>query len=139
MDREIIPLRNFQADVTVPGSKSFTQRALVIASLAKGESVIHHPLFSEDTHLLIEALSTMGVKLRKEGEKITVQGLESGPYTPARPLHLGNNGTGLRLLCAFCALGNGRFIMTGDSRLRERPISPLISALEELGDRKSVV
>ncbi|MCX7981620.1 MAG: 3-phosphoshikimate 1-carboxyvinyltransferase [Syntrophales bacterium] len=135
MRREISPLSNLQAEVTVPGSKSFTQRALVIASLAEGESVLYQPLFSEDTYLLMEALSSLGVILQKDGDHLRVRGLGRGPLAPEKPIYLGNNGTGLRLLTTFCALGTGKFFLTGDSRLCERPIGPLIQAMQTIGVR----
>ncbi|HOJ51666.1 MAG TPA: 3-phosphoshikimate 1-carboxyvinyltransferase [Syntrophales bacterium] len=137
MKREITPLHGIKAEVTVPGSKSFTQRALVIAALAEGESTLYDPLFAEDTHLLMAALKAVGVTLRCEDNRICISGLKHPPVAPKNPLYLGNNGTGFRLMTAFCALGEGKFILTGDRRLCERPIFPLIYALKKLGVKAS--
>jgi len=133
MDREIKPLLHPKATVYVPGSKSITQRALVIAALAAGKSVLHHALKAEDTRLLMEALRALGVGIEEEGETLSVSGRASSWLVPSGPLYLGNNGTGIRLLTALVALGDGRYVLTGDGRLQERPISPLVCALRELG------
>ncbi|MDD5170217.1 MAG: 3-phosphoshikimate 1-carboxyvinyltransferase [Syntrophales bacterium] len=129
----IEPLRHLDAVVTIPGSKSFTQRALVIAALAKGSSRLINPLLSEDTIHLIAALRSFGAQVSIEGNEIVVKGTEGRIIAPAKPIHLGNNGTALRLLTAFAALGKGVVTLTGDPRLCQRPIRLLIEALRELG------
>lgn len=133
MTRDISPLAHVDAVVSLPGSKSYTQRALVIAALAKGTSILDHPLLSEDTRHLVEALRAMGTQISVEGDKINVKGTDGRLLAPSRPLYLGNNGTALRLLTTFAALGQGIFTLTGDPRLCERPIQPLLEALRTLG------
>lgn len=132
MKREIKPLLHPRAAVIVPGSKSVTQRAVIIASLAEGETILRNPLRSEDTALLVQALRAIGVRVVEEGTTFRIKGQRS-LQPPHQPLYLGNNGTGIRLLTATVALGQGKFVLTGDRRLHERPISPLVAALRELG------
>ena len=134
MTRGIRPLEApLDATVSLPGSKSYTQRALVIAALAEGTSVLDNPLLSEDTHHLMEALRSMGTHIDIEENRIIVKGTAGRLRTPSRPLFLGNNGTAIRLLTTMAALGQGVFTLTGDPRLCERPIQPLLKALQALG------
>mgnify|MGYP001043447768 CR=1 FL=1 len=133
MTKTIRPLPHLDAVVTLPGSKSYTQRALVIASLAEGQSVLNHPLFAEDTHWLMEALRALGAQITIRNDAIIVTGTGGRLRTPDHPLHLGNNGTALRLLTTAAALGKGAITLTGDPRLCERPIRPLLDALRTLG------
>ncbi|MBW2637982.1 MAG: 3-phosphoshikimate 1-carboxyvinyltransferase [Deltaproteobacteria bacterium] len=117
----------------MPGSKSLTQRALVIAALAHGMSLLTNPLLSEDTNYLIDALRSLGTDIQVSNDAIAVPG--SGPKidNPERALFLGNNGTALRFLTTMTALGTGTFIIDGNKRLRERPVAPLMEALKSLG------
>ena len=133
MIKAIAPLPQLDATVAIPGSKSYTQRALVMAALAEGTSVLRNPLFAEDTHCLIEALRALGAEIGIAGEEVTVGGTGGRLIAPAGPLHLGNNGTALRLLTTVATLGRGIITLTGDPRLCERPIKPLIDALRALG------
>jgi len=130
---EIKPLPGLNAEVTLPGSKSYTQRALVIAALAKGKSVLHHALLSKDTEYLMEALRLMGASIEIESEALTVEGTAGIIAQPQKEIYLGNNGTAIRLLMGVAALGKGEFRLTGDERLRERPVGPLLDALCALG------
>ena len=131
--REIKRLKNLNGTVRMPGSKSLTQRALVIASLAHGKSHLTNPLLSEDTNYLIDALRSLGKDIQVSKDTIAIEG--SGPAigNPGRALFLGNNGTALRFLITMVALGTGTFIIDGNKRLRERPVEPLIEALKSLG------
>ncbi|MBN2179022.1 MAG: 3-phosphoshikimate 1-carboxyvinyltransferase [Deltaproteobacteria bacterium] len=131
--REIKRLKNLKGTVMVPGSKSLTQRALVIAALAHGRSHLTNPLLSEDTNYLIDALRSLGTDIRVSKDTIAIEG--SGPKigNPERTLFLGNNGTALRFLATMVALGTGTFIIDGNKRLRERPVAPLMEALKSLG------
>ncbi|MEN8163641.1 MAG: 3-phosphoshikimate 1-carboxyvinyltransferase [Acidobacteriota bacterium] len=116
----------------VPPSKSLTNRALIAAAVAGG-GVIVDPLDCEDTRLLATALETAGWAVEWRGPVITV-----GSMTPGESLvrvDLGNSGTGARLLLALLASVPGHFIVDGSSRLRERPMEPLIKALRALGSR----
>jgi 3-phosphoshikimate 1-carboxyvinyltransferase len=122
-----------QATVRVPGSKSYTQRALIAAALAQGVSRLEGPLLAEDTQRLMAALEALGAKLRGDGEDVVVAGTAGRIKKPDGEIYLGNNGTALRFLLSLAALGNGEVILTGDARLCERPVGPLLAALADLG------
>ncbi len=123
------------AAVRVPGSKSLTNRALLIAALAKGTTQLTNALFSDDSRYFAKALQTLGFDLQLDEVNcsMTVTGL--GGKIPAKKaqLFIGNAGTAARFLSAFLALGNGEYILDGEPRMRERPISDLIEALHQLG------
>ncbi len=123
------------ATVRVPGSKSLTNRALLIASLAKGTTRLTNVLFSDDSRYFARALQTLGfdVQLDKANNEMTVTGL--GGKIPADnvELFIGNAGTAARFLSAFLTLGHGEFVLDGNERMRERPIGDLIFALSQLG------
>jgi 3-phosphoshikimate 1-carboxyvinyltransferase len=131
--KEIKPIKGVEATVSVPGSKSYTQRALIIAALAEGRSVLHNPLIAEDTRYVIEALRSLGSDIRTEDEDITVSGTGGRIKNPAHEIYLGNNGTAMRLLTGVVALGQGPFTLTGSPRLCQRPIKPLLDALTSMG------
>jgi 3-phosphoshikimate 1-carboxyvinyltransferase len=126
-------LENLDATVTIPGSKSYTQRALIIASLAEGKSFLRNTLISEDTDYLIEALRSLGVHILIADNDIIVSETAGKIRNPGKTLYLGNNGTALRFLTTLVSLGTGNYIIDGNSRLRERPIRPLLEALQTLG------
>lgn len=123
------------ATVRVPGSKSLTNRALLIAALAEGTTHLTNALFSDDSRYFAKALQTLGfdVQLDEEEFEMTVTGL--GGKIPAKKVELfiGNAGTAARFLSAFLTLGNGEYILDGEPRMRERPIGDLIAALNQLG------
>lgn len=123
------------ATVRVPGSKSLTNRALLIASLANGTTNLTNALFSDDSHYFAKALQTLGfdVQLDEVNFSMTVTGL--GGEIPAKQaeLFIGNAGTAARFLSAFLTLGHGEYILDGEPRMRERPIGDLVEALSQLG------
>ncbi|MBL8062190.1 MAG: 3-phosphoshikimate 1-carboxyvinyltransferase [Anaerolineales bacterium] len=123
------------ATVRVPGSKSLTNRALLIASLANGKTHLTNALFSDDSRYFAKALQTLGfdVQLDEAAHFMTVTGL--GGKIPAKKaeLFIGNAGTAARFLSAFLTLGNGEYILDGEPRMRERPIGDLVEALSQLG------
>ncbi len=129
---EINPISRVDAKISVPGSKSLTQRALIAAALASGESRLIGPLESEDTDYSSKALAQMGVLIdRGEGWRITGNG---GVIHPSdEPIYLGNNGTATRFLTSVASLGHSLFIIDGDERMYERPVSPLMAALKGWG------
>ena len=131
--KEIKPLANLHGTVNLPGSKSYTQRALIIAALAEGESSLLHALVAEDTLLMRGALCRLGAEIYVRGEELVVRGMAGRIKCPEKALYLGNNGTALRFLTSLAALGEGRFVLTGEPRLCERPVQPLLSALASLG------
>jgi 3-phosphoshikimate 1-carboxyvinyltransferase len=119
--------------VTPPGSKSITNRALLLAGLARGVSHLTGALKSDDTRYMADALRAMGVTVEEPDEtsfKVTATG-ELKP--PSAPLFLGNAGTATRFLTAAVALGRGRYVIDGDQHMRKRPIQPLVEALLRLG------
>ena len=133
---QITPINHsLNATVRVPGSKSLTNRALLIASLANGKTRLNNALFSDDSCYFAHALQTLGfeVQLDEESHAMTITGL--GGNIPARraELFIGNAGTAARFLSAFLTLGNGHYTLDGDSRMRERPIGDLVEALTQLG------
>jgi 3-phosphoshikimate 1-carboxyvinyltransferase len=130
---DIEPIENIDCTVSVPGSKSLTQRALIAAALADGESRLHGPLVSEDTEYSSRALMQMGVEIRKEPDSWLVAGSGGKIKTPQEDIFLGNNGTATRFLTSVAALGEGEFIIDGQERMHQRPIGPLIEALEGWG------
>lgn len=143
---EIIPLaKPVRAEITVPGSKSITNRALILAALAEGEVTLQGALWSEDTQIMVECLHRLGFDVKVEDDPaefcnrtITVKGLggripQTG--TPEQPLDLfvGNAGTAARFLAAFVCLGQGTYRLSGVPRMHERPQAALFQALRELG------
>jgi 3-phosphoshikimate 1-carboxyvinyltransferase len=130
---EIRPVERPNAAVRVPGSKSYTQRALVIASLAEGRSFLQGPLISEDTEYLTEALRVLGADVLSTGEDLVVTGTGGRLAPPRRPIFLGNNGTAARFLISVASLGDGDYHLTGSPRLCQRPMKPLLDALGSLG------
>jgi len=143
---EIIPLpRPVSARVTVPGSKSITNRALVLGALADGETVLEDALWSEDTAVMVECLRKLGYAVTVGSapgdlcnRRITIRGLGGHVPpggTPDRPLELfvGNAGTAARFLTALVCLGKGVYRVHGVPRMHERPQAALFSALRELG------
>ena len=123
------------ATVTPPGSKSYTNRALPIAALADGVSVISGALFSDDTRYMAQALRQLGIDvLEDEGAKsFTVTGTGGQLQPSSEPLFIGNSGTSARFLTPLVALGNSQYVIDGVPAMRKRPIGPLVDALNALG------
>ncbi len=124
------PLRGRAAP---PGSKSITNRALLLAALASGTSRLTGALKSEDTARMAEALAAMGVEIDEPGETAFVVQSAGRLEAPAEPLFLGNAGTATRFLTAAAALATGTVVIDGDRHMRKRPIAPLVEALKALG------
>lgn len=121
------------ARVSVPGSKSATNRALVLAALADGTSHIRRPLRSRDTLLMAQALRALGAEVTDRGDDWIVRGSVVGRTPAARSVELGNAGTVARFVPPVAALVNGAISFDGDARMRERPVGPLLDALRALG------
>ena len=121
------------ATLSMPGSKSFTNRALICASLANGESQLVGWLDSEDTRVMIDSLGRLGVEVEERGGTLLVRGLGGKFAIPLHPLDCGASGTTMRFLTALAALVPGRVVLDGSARMRERPIQPLAEALSALG------
>ncbi len=119
--------------VAPPGSKSITNRALLLAGLSAGTSRLTGALKSDDTRYMAEALRAMGVSI-DEPDDTTFVVTGSGRLTPpAAPLFLGNAGTATRFLTAAAALVDGTVVVDGDEHMRKRPIRPLVEALTRMG------
>ncbi len=129
---EIQPVAKVDAAIEVPGSKSLTQRALIAAALAKGESRLIGPLESDDTAYSAKALTQMGVSVEKEKDWRII-GNGGQIKASDTPIYLGNNGTATRFLTSVAALGQSTFTIDGDTRMHQRPIGPLIAALQGWG------
>ncbi|PKN52571.1 MAG: 3-phosphoshikimate 1-carboxyvinyltransferase [Deltaproteobacteria bacterium HGW-Deltaproteobacteria-13] len=125
--------KEVSAAVSVPGSKSLSQRALVAAALAQNNSLISNVLFSQDTHYLIEGLRLLGAKIYPSKEGFIVCGTSGKIANSGEELFLGNNGTALRFLTALTCLGKGKYVLTGEKRLCERPVGALAEALRKMG------
>jgi 3-phosphoshikimate 1-carboxyvinyltransferase len=145
---EIVPLgKPVHAEVTVPGSKSITNRALILAALADSEVTLESALWSEDTQIMVECLRKLGfaINIKPDPEEfcnrtITVTGLGGkipNAGTTEKPLELfvANSGTAARFLSAFVCLGNGVYRLSGVPRMHERPQAALFQALRQLGCR----
>lgn len=134
--RRIIPLESPpDVEIRVPGSKSYTNRALVIAALAQGSSTLVDALFSDDTLYMSQALPKLGipVKTRKDEGIFEVKGCNGIISARKAELFVGNAGTAMRFLASMVALGNGVFRIDGNERMRQRPIQDLLFALRSLG------
>ncbi|MFA6413218.1 MAG: 3-phosphoshikimate 1-carboxyvinyltransferase [Syntrophales bacterium] len=131
---EIKPLPHRpDATVIMPGSKSHTQRALILAAIAAGKSILQNTLMSEDTSYLIAALKSLGTDISSRDGDLYIVGVGGRLADPGKELYLGNNGTAMRILTGLVAIGPGTFTLTGGERLRERPLEPLMEALRKLG------
>ncbi len=123
------------ATVRVPGSKSITNRALLLGALARGRTVIEGALFSEDTLLMAAGLRALGLDVEADPKEERFIVLGEGGRIPAADaaIDAGNAGTVARFLTAAATLGDGRYLIDGSARMRERPIGDLIAALRSLG------
>jgi 3-phosphoshikimate 1-carboxyvinyltransferase len=130
----ITPLRRpVNAVVRPPGSKSITNRALVIAALARGVSRLHDPLEADDTAAMREGLRAMGVGIDDNDDPWLIHGSGESLRSPSAPIDARLSGTTLRFLGAVAALVDGDVVLAGQGRLAERPITELVAALESAG------
>lgn len=127
-------LKSVELAVSAPPSKSYTHRALIIGALGSGTTTIVQPLYAQDTRITINALRELGTTITEEPGRIIVTGC-NGTFSNPEPtrLDLGNSGTSLRLLASLALLCRHPVILTGSSRMQERPIGPLADALTHLG------
>ncbi|ENO1848768.1 3-phosphoshikimate 1-carboxyvinyltransferase [Vibrio vulnificus] len=130
------PIKIVNGEVNLPGSKSVSNRALLLAALAKGTTRLTNLLDSDDIRHMLNALTKLGVHYELSADKTVcvVEGL-GRPFTAteAQELFLGNAGTAMRPLAAALCLGKGEFVLTGEPRMKERPIGHLVDALREAG------
>ena len=134
---EIQPIRKpLDATIVVPGSKSYTNRALLVAAMARGVSTLTGALFSDDTRYMSASLRKLGVEIDADEKQATFNVHGNGgsiPVTGAE-LYIGNSGTTSRSLTAYVSLGHGKFVIDGDEPMRHgRPIFDLLDALRQIG------
>ena len=130
---DLPPLQSAQGTVILPGSKSISNRVLLMAALCEGVTDIHDLLDSDDTRVMLSALQALGCTLEREGSTLRITGLGGVlPDAPAK-LFLGNAGTAMRPLTAALAVLGGDFELSGVARMHERPIGDLVDALVQLG------
>lgn len=129
------PSSPFDARITPPGSKSITNRALLIAALATGTSTLRGALTdADDAKVMLRALTRLGVGVKQSDEAVAIEGV-GGKLRGNAELHLGNAGTATRFLTAACTLADGPVTIDGDPRMRERPIGELLGFLHTIGAR----
>jgi len=133
------PCNSLYGTASVPPSKSYTHRAVIIASLARGASTIHNPLLSEDTIASIEACRKIGALLDVHEDRINIEGVFGAPQTPKDAIDVRNSGTTLRVMTPVCSLCSEEVTLTGDESIRRRPMQPLLTALEQLGAKTTSV
>lgn len=124
-----------QIRVRVPGSKSITNRALMLAALAEGESVLRGVLFSDDSRVFMQALQAVGydVSVDEENAVVKIQGCGRRIPKDQAAVYVGSAGTAARFLTAMLALSGGQYEMTSSEQMKARPMRPLLEALEQMG------
>jgi 3-phosphoshikimate 1-carboxyvinyltransferase len=131
---DIPALAGASGTVTLPGSKSISNRVLLLSALCEGSTTIHDLLDSDDTRVMLDALKTLGCGIRQDGaNRVHIDGLAGKPVNSQTSLFLGNAGTAMRPLTAALAVLGGNFELSGIPRMHERPIGDLVDALRQLG------
>ncbi|RYX95278.1 MAG: bifunctional 3-phosphoshikimate 1-carboxyvinyltransferase/cytidylate kinase [Comamonadaceae bacterium] len=130
---DIPPLSSAGGQVRLPGSKSISNRVLLLAALSQGRTTVHDLLASDDTAVMLEALKQLGCMVQQTGSTAVIDGLGGQLATPQAELFMGNAGTAMRPLTAALALLGGEFELSGVPRMHERPIGDLVDALRQLG------
>ena len=130
---DIPPLSRAGGMVRLPGSKSISNRVLLLAALSHGETTIHDLLASDDTAVMLTALQQLGCTVRQQGTTVVIRGLGGRLVKTSATLYMGNAGTAMRPLTAALALLGGEFELCGVPRMHERPIGDLVDALRQLG------
>ncbi len=130
---DIPPLASAGGSVRLPGSKSISNRVLLLAALSHGKTTVHDLLASDDTAVMLSALRQLGCGVEQHGGTATIVGLGGRPAQGHIKLFMGNAGTAMRPLTAALALMGGEFELSGVPRMHERPIGDLVDALRQLG------
>ncbi len=133
--REIKTRSEINGTIRLPGSKSITHRAIIVAGLAGGESLLHDYLSCEDTNYTARVIQSLGSSISYEGKdmRITGTGGDFNHSQVRQSFYLGNSGTSMRLLLSVLALSRGQFLVDGSSRMRKRPLGGLVNALKQWG------
>ena len=130
------PISKIDGEINLPGSKSLSNRALLLAALAEGTTKITNLLESDDTRHMLNALKQLGINytLSEDKKECSIVGNAGALHCDtAQELFLGNAGTAMRPLCAALCLGEGSYLLTGEPRMKERPIGHLVDALRQAG------
>ncbi len=130
---DLPPLAGASGTVTLPGSKSISNRVLLLAALSQGTTTVHDLLDSDDTRVMLDALRMLGCGIRQDGNVVQIDGLAGQLGATQAKLFLGNAGTAMRPLTAALAVLGGDFELGGIARMHERPIGDLVDALRQLG------
>ncbi len=130
---DIPHLLSAAGDVTLPGSKSISNRVLLLCALCEGETTVHDLLDSDDTRVMLDALRSLGCGLRRDGTELHITGLGGRLPQAHLDLFLGNAGTAMRPLTAALAVLGADCTLRGVPRMHERPIGDLVDALRQLG------
>ena len=130
---DIPPLASAAGTVSLPGSKSISNRVLLLAALSGGATVVQDLLDSDDTRVMLDALRALGCGVRHDGAVLEITGLGGKPAAAPARLFMGNAGTAMRPLTAALAVMGGDFELSGVARMHERPIGDLVDALRQLG------
>ena len=130
---DVPPLASAGGTVRLPGSKSISNRVLLLAALSHGTTTVHDVLVSDDTAVMLTALEQLGCSIQKNGDTVAIGGLGGQLRTRKASLFMGNAGTAMRPLTAALALLGGEFELSGVARMHERPIADLVDALRQLG------
>jgi 3-phosphoshikimate 1-carboxyvinyltransferase len=127
------PAAEVSGTITLPGSKSITNRILLMAALSSGQTTINSPLKSDDTNHMLAALKLLGVNYKDKGNDIVMDGVNQRFPSLQAKLFLGNAGTAFRPLTAVLSMLNGTYEISGITRMHERPIKDLVDALRQIG------
>ncbi len=131
---DLPPLDHASGPVTLPGSKSISNRVLLLSALCQGTTTIHDLLDSDDTRVMLEALRQLGCEVESTGTTVRVTGLGGKPaHDRALTLFLGNAGTAMRPLTAALSIMGGDYVLQGVPRMHERPIGDLVDGLRQMG------
>jgi 3-phosphoshikimate 1-carboxyvinyltransferase len=132
---DLAPLTAASGTIVLPGSKSISNRLLLLAALSQGTTTLHELLDSDDTRVMLEALRALGCGVQQNGSTVAIDGLGGQPRQRQASLFMGNAGTAIRPLTAALAVMGGDYELSGVPRMHERPIGDLVDALRQLGCR----
>lgn len=130
---DIPALATAQGSLRLPGSKSISNRVLLLSALCAGSTTVHDLLDSDDTQVMLEALRQLGCAIQRQGTSITIEGMGGSVRNTSANLFMGNAGTAIRPLTAALSVIGGQFELRGVERMHERPIGDLVDALRQLG------
>ncbi|MFX1298198.1 MAG: 3-phosphoshikimate 1-carboxyvinyltransferase [Promethearchaeota archaeon] len=132
MDIEVLSSPHLEGQIQAPPSKSYTHRAVIMAALADGTSIITEPLIGADTSASINAMRALGTEIVEEGTKLVIKG-NTQLQLPEDIINVENSGTTIRFITALAAHVHGKVKLTGDDSIQKRPMGPLLDALNQLG------